>query len=57
VAVIRDGKPIFTDVETGARKESKVQILKGLKVGDTVATTGILFLKPTSQVIVKKVIQ
>ncbi|MCU0436954.1 MAG: efflux RND transporter periplasmic adaptor subunit [Raineya sp.] len=57
VAVIRGGKPIFTDVETGARKEAKVQILKGLKVGDTVATTGILFLKPTSQVVVKKVIQ
>jgi membrane fusion protein (multidrug efflux system) len=57
LAVVRAGKINFADVEIGARKESKVQILKGIQAGDTIATTGILFLKPNSQVVVRKVVQ
>jgi len=57
LAVIKNGKVVFTDVQIGARKESRVQILSGLKTGDTVAVTGILFLKPNSQVTIRKVVQ
>ena len=55
LALIKNGKVAFAMVETGARKESEVQILSGVSVGDTIALTGLLFLKPNSSVKIKKV--
>ncbi len=48
VFVARGGKAEEVKVETGLRSENKVQILKGLTVGDTVIATGIMQLKPGS---------
>ncbi len=48
VFVSRGGKAEEVKVETGLRSENKVQILKGLTVGDTVIATGIMQLKPGS---------
>ena len=56
VVVIKNGKAQFKDVTTGLRTAGTIQILAGLSVGDTVATTGLLFLKPDSPVKVTKVI-
>jgi len=55
LALIKNGKVAFAMIETGARKESEVQILSGVNVGDTIALTGLLFLKPNSSVKIKKV--
>lgn len=49
VIVYHDGKASFVTVETGTRDSSKVEILKGLAVGDTVVTTGLLSIKPGSK--------
>ena len=56
VIVVKNGKAIFKDVKTGLRTAGSIQILSGLQVGDTVATTGLLFIKPDSPVKVNKVI-
>jgi membrane fusion protein (multidrug efflux system) len=48
VFVSRGGKAEEVKVETGLRSENKVQILKGLAIGDTVIATGIMQLKPGS---------
>lgn len=55
VIVYRGGTVSFDDVETGIRDSSTVQITAGLKVGDTIITTGIMAIKPKSKVILSKV--
>ena len=45
VIVARNGKAKFIKVKTGVRKASSVEITKGIEVGDTVVTSGLLFLK------------
>ncbi|WP_461105712.1 efflux RND transporter periplasmic adaptor subunit [Spirosoma koreense] len=57
VVVVKNGKAKFKDVKTGLRTAGVIQILSGLEKGDTVATTGLLFLKPDAPVKVSKVIQ
>lgn len=46
VFVLKNGKAAFARVETGIRTEAKIQITKGLVVGDTIITTGIMQLRP-----------
>lgn len=50
VFVYRNGLAQPLMVTTGLRTESHVQILEGLKAGDTVLTTGLLQLRPGMQV-------
>ncbi|WP_460984705.1 efflux RND transporter periplasmic adaptor subunit [Spirosoma fluminis] len=57
VVVIKGGKAQFRDVTTGLRTAGTIQILSGIQAGDTVATTGLLFLKPDSPVKVGRVVQ
>jgi membrane fusion protein (multidrug efflux system) len=57
VAVYRNGVANFEDVETGARDSANVQVLTGLKVGDTIITTGLMSLKPGGKVELNKVIK
>ncbi|MGC1390659.1 MAG: efflux RND transporter periplasmic adaptor subunit [Bacteroidales bacterium] len=46
VIVAKNGKASFVTITTGIRTSSSVQVLSGINSGDTVVTTGILFLKP-----------
>lgn len=46
VIVAKNGKAVFIPVKTGVRQDSFVEVLNGVEAGDTIATTGILFLKP-----------
>jgi len=55
VAVLRGDSVVFNVVETGARDSVYVQITNGLKVGDTVITTGLMVLKPNAKVSVKRI--
>jgi membrane fusion protein (multidrug efflux system) len=55
VIVSRGGKAQFVTVKTGVRQANMIEILDGISVGDTVATTGVLFLRPDSPVKFSKV--
>jgi membrane fusion protein (multidrug efflux system) len=46
--VAKKGRASFVTIMTGIRNASSVQILSGINPGDTVVTTGILFLKPNA---------
>ncbi len=46
VIVCRNGKAEFVTVTTGVRQASLVEVTGGIHSGDTVVTTGILFIKP-----------
>ena len=48
--VVHNGKAVSVLIETGIRNDTSVEVLKGLKQGDTVATEGIMALKPNVQV-------
>ena len=57
VYIYKSGKSEPIDITTGVRDSSSVQVLTGLKVGDTVITTGLLFLRPGGDVKLKKIMQ
>ncbi|MCC6722338.1 MAG: efflux RND transporter periplasmic adaptor subunit [Bacteroidia bacterium] len=46
VFVVKNGMAEIVQVETGNRTDKMVQIIKGLKEGDTVIKTGIMQIKP-----------
>ena len=48
VVVSRQGKAVFITVKTGVRQNASIEIVSGLEQGDTLVTTGVLFLKPGS---------
>jgi membrane fusion protein (multidrug efflux system) len=54
VIVFHGGKADFVTVETGVRDSTLIQVTKGLSPGDTVITTGLLFLKPKADVKITK---
>jgi membrane fusion protein (multidrug efflux system) len=49
VIVARDGKAKLMYVKTGIRKASLVEITDGIIIGDTIVTSGIMFLKEGSK--------
>jgi len=55
VIVSKAGRATFIPVKTGVREEAMVEIVIGLQVGDTIATTGILFLRPEAPLIFSKI--
>lgn len=55
VYLLKQGKVAEQAVEIGSRSDTQVQILSGLKAGDSVLTTGILQVRPGSEVEVKAV--
>ncbi len=46
VIVANHGKAKMVVVKTGIRKASRIDVVEGINPGDTIITTGILFLKP-----------
>ena len=57
VVVYKNGKAIFTDVTTGVRDSSNIQILTGINAGDTVVTTGLMSVKPDAKLMIKNIIK
>jgi membrane fusion protein, multidrug efflux system len=55
VIVLKEGKPEFVVVATGIRDSSYIQIMDGLKVGDTILTTALLAVRPESKISLTKV--
>jgi membrane fusion protein (multidrug efflux system) len=50
VIVYNGGTAQFKTVTTGTRDSSRVEILSGLSIGDTVITTGLLSIKPGAKI-------
>lgn len=50
VVFVKDGKADFRIVQTGGRTSSWVEISQGASAGDTVAISGIMYLKPHAPV-------
>jgi membrane fusion protein, multidrug efflux system len=46
VILSRNGKATFVTVKTGLRQSGMVEVTEGLNAGDTIAVTGMLFLRP-----------
>lgn len=55
IVVIKDGKATYAVIETGVRKESFVEITKGVSVGDTIVVDGVLFARPDKPVKIRSV--
>lgn len=55
VYLFKDGKAAATEITTGIRDADKIQVLTGLNLGDSLITTGLLFLKQGSDVKISKV--
>jgi membrane fusion protein (multidrug efflux system) len=55
--IAKNGKAKFVTVTTGIRQASNVEVLDGIAAGDTIVTTGLLFLKPGSDLKFSKVAQ
>lgn len=55
VIVFKNGKAVFTDIITGVRDATNIQVQDGLRMGDTVVTTGLLFLKPDAEIKIAKI--
>jgi membrane fusion protein (multidrug efflux system) len=55
VVVYNNGIAHFTTVETGLRDSARVEIVNGLKAGDTIITTGLLAIKPEGKVVISKI--
>ncbi len=54
VVVVRNGKAVLQTVQTGDRTQDRVQITRGLQMGDTVLTTALMQVKQGMDVKVKK---
>ncbi|NBW34780.1 MAG: hypothetical protein EBR30_07130 [Cytophagia bacterium] len=54
VILLRGDSAAFTIVETGLRDSAYVEIVRGLKAGDTVITTGLMAIRPNGKVKVGK---
>ncbi len=50
VVVYRAGIANFEDIKTGLRDSAMVQVTNGLKVGDTIITSGLMSLKPQAKI-------
>lgn len=55
VILLRGDSALFTTVETGIRDSAFIQILQGIKPGDTVITSGLMAIRPNAKVRVTKV--
>ena len=55
VIVVKNGKGVFANIETGLRLPGGVEVLKGLNPGDSVVVTGVLFVRPNTAVKVRSV--
>jgi membrane fusion protein, multidrug efflux system len=57
VIIAKNGKASFVTVTTGVRQASAIEVLDGIAAGDTIVTTGLLFLKPGTDLKFSKVAQ
>ncbi len=57
LVVYKNGKANFTEVTTGVRDSSNIQILSGINAGDTIVTTGLMSVKPDAKLVIKNIVK
>jgi len=57
VIVIKNGKAVFKNVETGITTANVVELVSGVSPGDSIVVSGVLFVRPDAKVKIKKVIK
>jgi len=57
LVVYRDGTPEFVNITTGARGVETVEVTSGAKLGDTIITSGLLFIRKDSKIMISKIQQ
>jgi len=55
VVTLKNGSVLFSDITTGVRDSSNVQVIEGVSAGDTLITTGLLFIRPDSKLKLTKI--
>ena len=55
LVIVKDGKAVFKDIQTGVRQAGAVQVLSGINVGDSIVVSGVLFAKPNATLKVRGV--
>jgi membrane fusion protein (multidrug efflux system) len=55
VVLVKGGKAAFQNVETGIRNSDVVEITDGIKIGDTIVVSGVLYVRPNGAVKIKRV--
>lgn len=55
IFLAKNNKAISTEITTGVRDSTNIQVLTGLTKGDTVITSGLLFVKPNADIKITKV--
>jgi membrane fusion protein (multidrug efflux system) len=55
LVLVKNGKAVFQNVVTGIRNSDIVEITDGLKIGDTVIVSGVLYVRPSGLVKIKKI--
>lgn len=56
VFLYKNGKAVPQKVSTGIRTEKNIQIINGIENGDSVIVSGIIQLRPNSQIKIKSII-
>ena len=56
IILYKNGTAIFADVVTGGRDSARVQVVQGLKAGDSVVVTGLLSVRPEGKIQVGKIV-
>ncbi len=57
LVLYKNGIATFSDVTTGERDSSNIQILTGINAGDTIVTTGLMGVKPNAKILIKSIIK
>lgn len=55
LVVVKNGKGVFVDIETGLRTTGTAEIIRGISPGDSIVVTGVLFVRPNAPVKVRSV--
>ncbi len=55
VVLVKNGQAAFTNIKTGVREATNVEVVDGIKAGDTVVVTGVLFARPKGKLKVRSV--
>jgi membrane fusion protein (multidrug efflux system) len=55
IIIFRKDSAQYVVVETGVRDSAFVQIVKGVKIGDTVVTSGLMAIRPNAKIKVVRV--
>ena len=56
VILYKSGVAKFVEVTTGVRDSARVQVLEGIKAGDTIVTTGLLSVRPEAKIQLNKIV-